>query len=178
MSSAEGTLAWKLLADHLDLVAPPVAAAAATAPEAKVAEIDPHLADTAAFCQTYDVDPAASANCVIVTGKRGDQITTAAVLVLATDRADINRTVRKHLDARKVTFADQSDTEAATGMTSGGITPLGLPPTWRLLIDDRVAATEAVVIGGGLRGSKILLAGSALAQLPGAEVLTLRLVEA
>ena len=64
----------------------------------------------------------------------------AAVMVLATDRADVNRTVRKHLGVRRISFADQTATESATGMTSGGITPVGLPADWPILVDERVAA--------------------------------------
>ena len=142
-------------------------------PTAQVCEIDPGLADTAAFCETYDVLPEASANCVVVEGRRGEQTTRAAVLVLAADRADINTTVRKLLDARKVSFADQEETEQITGMTSGGITPVGLPEDWPVLIDRAVADAEAVVIGAGRREAKLLVSGAELAALTGAEVLDL-----
>ena len=97
------------------------------------------------------------------------------VLVLATDRADVNKTVRKHLGVRKISFADQPSTEKATGMTSGGITPIGLPADWPGLVDRAVAEAEWVVIGGGVRGSKLLVSGAELAALPQAEVLDLAL---
>ena len=71
MPTPEGTLDWAPLAEHLDLVAPAVAAVAARVPRARVAAIDPDLADTAAFCAAYDVALAASANCVVVAGRRG-----------------------------------------------------------------------------------------------------------
>ncbi|MDO5628730.1 MAG: YbaK/EbsC family protein [Mobilicoccus sp.] len=173
MSGAEGNLSWIPLADALDLVAPPVARAVDLAPGARVAQIDPDLADTATFCETYDVAPEESANCVVVLGRRGERETRAAVMVLATDRADINRVVRKELDARKVSFADQAETEELTGMTSGGITPLGLPEDWVILVDQGVVDAGPVVIGGGVRGSKILIDGAALAALPQARVLDL-----
>lgn len=175
MPSVEGNLTWTPLEDATGLVAPPVAAAAASVPSARVAEIDPHLADTAAFCEAYDVAPQASANCVVVLGRRGERHTHAAVLVLATDRADINKVVRTELDVRKVSFADQAATEAATGMTSGGITPIGLPDDWRILVDTAVAQAGPVVVGGGVRGSKILVDGAELASLPNARVLPLAL---
>jgi hypothetical protein len=38
-------------------------------------------------------------------------------------------------------------------------------------VDDLVAKTPSVVIGSGIRGSKLWLPGSLLAELPGAEVL-------
>lgn len=117
MPSAEGNLDWKPLSEHPELVAAPVAAAAHLVPDAKVVEIDPTLADTAAFCEAYDVAMEASANCVLVYGRRGETTTYAAVMVLATDRADVNRVVRKELGQRKMSFADQAQAQELTGMT-------------------------------------------------------------
>ena len=65
-----------------------------------MAEIDPELADTAAFCERYEVGLEVSANCVVVAGKRGDDVRMAAAIVLATTRADVNGTIRRRLDAR------------------------------------------------------------------------------
>jgi len=63
------------------------------------------------------------------------------------------------------------DAVAATGMEYGGITPIGLPGDWRVLIDARVAAAPRVVVGSGVRRSKLTLPGSLLGQLPGATVI-------
>ncbi|MDN5791232.1 MAG: hypothetical protein L0H25_10240, partial [Micrococcales bacterium] len=153
--------------------ADPVAAAIGQVPGARVASIDPSLADTAAFCATYEVAPEASANCVVVAARRGEVTTLAAVMVLASDRADINRVVRKHLGARKISFADQAEAQALTGMQQGGITPIGLPSGWPILVDEGVAAAGPVVIGAGVRGAKLLVDGAALARLPHAEALAL-----
>jgi prolyl-tRNA editing enzyme YbaK/EbsC (Cys-tRNA(Pro) deacylase) len=60
---------------------------------------------------------------------------------------------------------------AESGMEYGGITPVGLPTTWPLLVDAVVAAHPRVVVGSGVRRSKLILPGAALAALPGAEVL-------
>ena len=176
MPSPQGNLTWLTPADHPGLLSPSVARALALLPDpeaVRVAAIDPALADTAAFCAAYDVAPDASANCVVVEGRRGDVTTLAAVLVLATDRADINRVVRHHLGARKISFADQSRVEQLTGMQSGGITPIGLPPGWPVLVDEAVGAADAVVIGAGTRGAKLLVAGEVLAALPSAATLAL-----
>jgi prolyl-tRNA editing enzyme YbaK/EbsC (Cys-tRNA(Pro) deacylase) len=175
MPSAEGNLTWLPVLDHPALVAPTVAAALELVPGSRVAEIDASLADTAAFCEAYDVAPESSANCVVVEARRGDVTTFAAVLVLATDRADVNRVVRKHLGARKISFADQSEAEQLTGMQQGGITPVGLPEDWPILVDERVAAAGLVVVGAGIRGAKLLLDGAELARLPGAQVIALAL---
>ena len=92
-----------------------------------VAEIDPDLADTAAFCERYDVALAESANCVVVTGRRDGEPRYAACVVLATTRADVNGLARRQLDVRKASFAPMDDAVAQTGMEYGGITPIGLP---------------------------------------------------
>jgi len=156
-----------------DLLADPVAAALrgwSWADEVKVAEIDPELADTAAFCEAYQVGPDVSANCVVVAGKREGQVRYAACLVLATTRADVNGVVRRQLDVRKASFAPMDTAVAETGMQYGGITPIGLPGDWPILVDAAVTGTTDVIIGSGLRGSKLALPGKALAELPGALV--------
>jgi prolyl-tRNA editing enzyme YbaK/EbsC (Cys-tRNA(Pro) deacylase) len=136
-----------------------------------VAPIDDDLADTAAFTEAYSVPPAASANCVVVAARRAGQTTLAACVVLATTRADVNGLVRRHLDARKASFAPQDVAVAESGMAYGGITPVGLPAGWPLLVDAAVAEAELVVVGSGTRGSKLAVPGAVLAGLPGAEVL-------
>src|SRR5207302_4720164 len=125
----------------------------------QVAPIDPELADTAAFCERYGVPLEASANCVIVAGRRGAAVRFAACAVLATTRADVNGVVRRHLDARKASFAPMDDAVAQTGMEYGGITPIGLPADWPVLVDRAVVDSGLVVIGSGLRRSKLALPG-------------------
>jgi len=173
MSAPElGSLRWQPAADRLDLLAEPVAAALpALGGSAWVAEIDDDLADTAAFTEAYGVPPEASANCVVVAARRAGETTLAACLVLATTRADVNGLVRRHLGARKASFAPQDVAVAESGMAFGGITPVGLPAAWPVLVDGAVAAAGLVVIGSGTRGSKLLLSGALLAALPGAVVL-------
>src|SRR5262245_45710792 len=104
-----------------------------------VAEIDPDLADTAQFCEAYGSPLDASANCVVVAGKRSGAERFAACLVLATTRADVNGVVRRRLDVRKASFAPMDTAVELTGMAYGGITPFGLPDGWPLLIDTAVA---------------------------------------
>jgi prolyl-tRNA editing enzyme YbaK/EbsC (Cys-tRNA(Pro) deacylase) len=159
--------------DRPDLLAAPVrdALASGHVPSALVAPIDPELADTAALCEAYDVPLEVSANCVIVTGKRGGVERHAACVVLAITRADVNGVVRRHLDARKASFADTAFATSASGMAYGGITPIGLPPEWPVLLDEGVAATGDVVIGSGLRGSKLVVPAKELVGLPSAVVL-------
>jgi prolyl-tRNA editing enzyme YbaK/EbsC (Cys-tRNA(Pro) deacylase) len=160
-----------------DLLAAPVAAALAElagvipADEVGVAEIDPDLADTAAFCAEYGVALTESANCVVVSGRRDGQTRLAACMVLATTRADVNGLVKRELDVRKASFAAMETAVELTGMEYGGITPIGLPADWPVFVDEAAAAQPRVVIGSGIRRSKLTLPGAALARLPAAAVL-------
>jgi prolyl-tRNA editing enzyme YbaK/EbsC (Cys-tRNA(Pro) deacylase) len=167
-------LQWVPTAVRPDLLGSPVSDALQAWPPAdqvQVAEIDPELADTAAFCDRYGVRLDQSANCVVVSVRRGEKARLAACVVLASTRADVNGMVRRHLGARKATFAAMDTAVAATGMEYGGITPVGLPDDWPLLVDAAVAGSPWVVIGSGLRRSKLSLPGELLAALPTAEVL-------
>lgn len=167
-----GNLPWQEF--DADLVAVPVAAFLADWPHAGdvlAAPIDPELADTAAFCDAYGVLMEDSANCVVIAGRRGGETRYAACMVLATTRADVNNVVRRRIDARKASFAAMDDAVERTGMEYGGITPLGLPADWPILVDAAVLERAAVVIGSGLRRSKIALPSARLAELPGAEVI-------
>jgi prolyl-tRNA editing enzyme YbaK/EbsC (Cys-tRNA(Pro) deacylase) len=168
-----GKLATEVALDRVDLLAEPVRAALVgwpSAGEVLVAPIDPDLADTAAFCAAYDVGLDVSANCVVVAGKRAGETRYAACLVLATTRADVNTAARKLLDVRKASFAPMAEAVELTGMEYGGITPIGLPAGWPVYVDAAVAAAPAVVIGSGIRASKIVIPGRILLELPDAVV--------
>jgi prolyl-tRNA editing enzyme YbaK/EbsC (Cys-tRNA(Pro) deacylase) len=158
--------------EHPGLLAPSVVAAleGGSLPGAEVVRIDPEYADTAKLAQEYDVPMEVSANCVVVTGRRGGVERHAACVVLAHTRADVNTVVRKRLDARKASFASTEFATETAGMEYGGITPVGLPDDWLVLVDSRVAEAPYVVIGSGVRGSKLVVPGKALADLPNAEV--------
>ena len=140
-----------------------------------VTEIDPDLADTAARTDAYGLPPAASANCVLVAGRREGEERVAAAVVRATTRADVNATVKRLLDVRKASFLPMDRAVEESGMEYGGITPLGLPARYRVLLDARVVVDDpdagpTVIIGSGVRRSKIALPGALLARAPGVEV--------
>jgi prolyl-tRNA editing enzyme YbaK/EbsC (Cys-tRNA(Pro) deacylase) len=168
-----GTLTSYPVTERPDLLAAPVARALAdwdSAERVAVVEIDPELADTAALCAAYDLPMAASANCVVVMGRRGGEERLGACVVRADTRADVNNTVKRLLDVRKASFHNHDRAVAETGMEYGGITPVGLPAEWRVLVDAACVDIDVAVIGSGLRRSKLLLPGADLARLPGAEV--------
>ncbi|GGN31292.1 YbaK/EbsC family protein [Streptomyces fuscichromogenes] len=135
-------------------------------------ETDPRWADTAVFVEHYGQDLLErSANCVVVAGRRGAETTLAACLVLSTTKVDVNGVVRRQLGARKASFAAMDIATGATGMEYGGITPVGLPRDWPLLVDSAVVDLPCVLVGSGRRRGKLLIPGKAFAELPGAVVL-------
>jgi len=136
-----------------------------------VVEIDPEVSDTAATQLAYDLRPEWLANCVVVGGRREGEERLAACVVLADSRADVNGIVRRHLDVRKASFLPTERAVALTGMEYGGITPIGLPPDWPVLVDRRVADADVVVLGSGVRRSKLVAPGRLLAGLPGLAVM-------
>jgi len=138
-------------------------------------EIDPGLADTQALVDAAQVPLDGSANCVVVSGKRDGAERIAACVVLASTRADVNGTVKKVLDVRKASFLPMDRAVEESGMEYGGITPVGLPAGWRILVDSAVAASDWLLIGSGVRTSKLVVRGSDLAALPAAEVIDIAL---
>jgi prolyl-tRNA editing enzyme YbaK/EbsC (Cys-tRNA(Pro) deacylase) len=164
-------------AEHAALLAEPVFRVLTGwehAAEVAVVEIDPALADTAAMSEAYGVPLSASANCVVVSGRRAGEERVGACVVRADTRADVNNLVKRRLDVRKASFLSMDRAVEETGMEYGGITPVGLPleppRSWRLLVDAACLDIDVAVIGSGVRRSKLLLPGTRLGDLPGAEV--------
>ena len=159
--------------DRPDLLADAVKAALEGwqyAGEVGVVEIDPEVADTAAMAAAYDLGLDTGANCVVVAGRRDGEERVAACLVRSDTRADVNNLVKRTLDDRKASFLSMDRAVEESGMEYGGITPIGIPEGWRLLVDPRVLDVEVAVIGSGVRRSKLLIPGRLAAELPGAEV--------
>ncbi|QHC67737.1 hypothetical protein GSU68_14960 [Rathayibacter sp. VKM Ac-2759] len=168
-----GSLTTAPASERLDLLAEAVLAGAerdGLLDELEVVEIDAADSDTAVTKERYGLEDRDLANCVVVAGSRTGQERIAACVVLADSRADVNGAVRRLLDVRKASFLPMERAVDESGMEYGGITPIGLPGGWRLLIDERVLERPAVVIGSGVRRSKIVLPGAVLARLAGAEV--------
>lgn len=129
----------------------------------------PELADTALFCEHYQVSLDHSANAILVRAKTGE-LKYALCVLLATDRLDGNHTVRKKLGARKVSFASADETREMTGMEIGGVTPIALPAGLPIWIDDVVMQRDYVVLGGGNRSSKLKVDPKVLLLQDNAEV--------
>ncbi len=169
-----GTLEIVQTNENLELLAEPVKEFILNISENQevgVAEIDPNLSDTAGFCENYKVSMNQAANCVILEAKRGDKSWFAACVILGNTRADVNGLARRTLDARKASFAPMEKAVEQTGMEYGAITPVGLPNNWPILIDKAVIDSEYVVIGSGIRKSKLVVSGKFLANLPNVQIL-------
>lgn len=137
--------------------------------EYEVMDCDPELADTAAFCEAYDVPLEKSANAILVASRKPDGHN-AVCVVLAHTRLDVNGTVRKRLGVRKVSFAPADVTKELTGQEIGGVTIFGLPEGLPVWLDSRVMECDWVIVGAGSRSAKIKLDPSQLRDVDGYEV--------
>lgn len=130
---------------------------------------DPDLADTADFCAHYGYTPDQSANTLLVGSTKGEPVFACCVL-LANCRLDVNKTVRKKLGVRRLSFANPEVTKQLTGMELGGVTPFALPDNLPLWIDAKVMSCDKIILGGGNRSSKILMPPDGLLSIPNVEV--------
>ena len=171
-----GNLEFVPLENSLNLVAEPVKMSLKQSnllSSVLVAEIDPQLADTAAFCEAYDTKMEDCANCVVLEARRANKTWYAVCLILASTKADINSTIRRHLNASRVSFAPMDKAVSLTSMEYGGIAPIGRPSDWPLLVDNLVADSQNVIIGSGIRKSKLLLPGKIFSSIPNTTVMSI-----
>jgi len=169
-----GNLKFVSAREHLELMSPVVAEAIARLSGGEgigAVEIDPALSDTAAFCAEYKVCADQAANCVILEAKRADKVWLAACVILGSTRADINGLARRTLDARKISFASMERAVVESAMEYGAITPVGLPASWPIIVDRAVADSEYVIVGSGIRKSKLAIPGGLFASLPNVQIL-------
>ncbi|WP_329525795.1 YbaK/EbsC family protein [Streptomyces sp. NBC_01462] len=168
------TPAPECLGELVGPVADAVRAWRGTVPAERIVYVDtdPAWADTATFVEHYGKELLEqSANCVVVAGRRGGENTLAACLVLSTTRVDVNGVVRRQLGSRKASFASMDTATGETGMEYGGITPVGLPGDWPVLVDQAVVELPYVLVGSGRRRGKLLVPGKAFGELPNAVVI-------
>lgn len=129
----------------------------------------PELADTADFCAHYGYSAEQSANALLVASSKGEP-KQAVCVVLAHCRLDVNKVVRKKLGVRRLSFANPESTKALTGMELGGVTPFAMPDTLPIWVDERVMTCDEIILGGGNRQSKLVLAPAELLKVPNLEV--------
>lgn len=136
--------------------------------DATVLECDPNFADTAMFCQKYDLDPKQACNAIIV-ATRGDSIKYACCLVLATCKL-VNKTILTLLNTKRCSFATEEQTLQSTDMMIGGVTPIGIEGM-PIFVDSLVMEIDSIVLGGGNRSSKVLVTPNELLKLPDIKVI-------
>lgn len=164
-----GSLELRTASEHPELLALPVTRALAGTAGIAVAAIDPTLSDTVAFCGHYGIGMHEAANCIVLKPKAGEH-PYVAMMVLGSMKADVNGVAKREIGAR-VSFAPMEEAVRETGMEYGAITPIGLPSSWPILVDKAVADAPRVVIGSGMRGSKLVVSGAFLASLPNARII-------
>ncbi len=128
---------------------------------------EPHLADTAAFCEHYNISTDEACNAIIVVVKTEPR-RYVACLVRADTKLDVNKKLASLLGTKKLSFASSEETAELTGMLIGGVSIAGLPAEFPVYLDERILERERVIIGGGNRHSKARLAPSELLKLPNA----------
>ena len=160
----------KPASQHLDWLAPPTAAVIGLIPNAQVFTIDPADADTATLTSKLNLPLSDSGNAVLISGSRQGDIRHCCCMTAADRRVDVNHVVRKRLDVRKCSFASMEEAVTLSGMEYGAITPIGLPPDWPVWLDQHLSQVEWVLIGSGVRTSKLVVPGAALLRLPGAQL--------
>lgn len=150
-----------------------VVASAASKYDLHVSELacDPNFADTAAFNEKYGFSADQGANTILVASKKVEPAKYAVCVVLASTRLDVNKMVTKLLGVKKASFADSETTKELTGMEIGGVTAIGVVD-FPIYIDAAVMKQASVVMGGGNRTSKVVVAPKELLKLPNVEVIT------
>lgn len=156
---------------------PGLSSRAAGAPEHVAAALEhvPHHAfrinadhaDTDAFVQVHRWPLTHAVNTIVVTGKRSDRMVFAMCAVPASSRIDVNTTVRKALNFRKVSFAPRDVAVTETDMEFGSITPFGAPLGWPVLVDAGLITAGLVAVGSGRRDVKVVVDARSLADLAG-----------
>jgi len=131
----------------------------------KVLECLPEFADTAAFCEHYNIPLDQSANTILVASRKVEPTKYAVCVVLGTTRLDVNQRVCELLGVKRASFADAETTVQLTSMLIGGVTAFGVEGH-PIYVDSAVIQQPEVVMGGGNRSSKLLLDPAQLSKLP------------
>lgn len=138
--------------------------------EAEELACDSDFADTAAFTEKYGFTPEQSANTILVASKKVEPVRYAVCIVLASTRLDVNKKVTELLGIKKASFADSETTKERTDMEIGGVTAVGIEEL-PVYIDSAVMEQEKIIMGGGNRSSKLVLAPKELLKYPSVQVI-------
>ena len=136
----------------------------------EIIAIDPAFADTAQFCEQYGfrwTNPATRSS----SARRRSRSSTRHASCWRRRRLDVNHTVRKLMGVPRLSFATAEETRALTGMMIGGVTVFALPPDLPIYVDETRIECERIILGGGSRSTKVLVAPEVLKRLPNARVI-------
>lgn len=136
-----------------------------------VTEIDSQYAGGIDLCKHYEIPVELGANCLVVEGKRAQQITYAVCLVPVGYKYNMSSVVRKAMNARTVSVAPLEMVLNMTGMEYGSITPIGIPDEWTIYVDPLVMQNERIIIGGGYVKSKLSILLAAFQEMPNVIIL-------
>jgi prolyl-tRNA editing enzyme YbaK/EbsC (Cys-tRNA(Pro) deacylase) len=131
---------------------------------------DPNLADTAAFLANYDFTADNTANTIVGIAKSNPP-KYACCVVLANSKVDINKRFSELVEVKRCSFASGEQTLELTGMEIGGVTPVGLPDDMPVYVDAAIMAIPRVLVGGGNRSSKLILAPEELKKIPQVQII-------
>ena len=165
-----GSLEFKPVQENPMLVSDSVLKALSSDFGVLVAEIDPQYMNGLSLSEHYGLNPDDGANCIIVRGERDGVKVMAAVVAPVGHRSDLNGVVCQKLYVKKVSMAPLEEILKETGMEYGSITPIGLPGTYKILIDNRLMQKEWIIVGGGKQISKLLVSTDVFRKLPNVEV--------
>ena len=126
---------------------------------------DPDFADTDAFCENYNIPKENSGNTIIVASKK-EPYKYSACIVTAKYKLDVNKTVRKLMGVKRLSFASADQTKSLTNMMIGGVTVVALPEDLDIYIDQNILDLDYIVIGGGSRSQKLKLPTKELSKIP------------
>ena len=127
--------------------------------------IDPDLADTAAFCVKYNCPLEYSGNTIIVASKKSSERYVACIIQPSCS-LNVNQVVIQPMDTRKASFASSEKVTQLTGMMIDGVTPFGLPQDMPRYADEELRTIDYVVLGSGDRSTKVKIAGCELNEIP------------
>jgi len=120
---------------------------------------DPQAAsygEEAANC--LDVEAQRVFKTLLVSGNQNDNSKELAVAIVPVSHQLDLKAVAKSIKAKKVTMADASAAQNATGYILGGISPLGQKKHLPYTIDSSAIDYETIYVSGGKRGLEIELA--------------------
>ena len=115
------------------------------------------------------LDPAEVFKTLLATLEGGE---TVVAVVPVTGRLDL-KALAKAAGVKKATMTDPALAERLTGYVVGGISPLGQRKQLRTFIDHSAETLATMHVSGGRRGLEIVLAPDVLADMAGAELVSL-----